>query len=158
MSDDVTKIQRRADNAQSQVSYMVSEIARTTGVEVESPSEAVASVRVLKMAADLAYERKAEIDRLRAAVDAALALHDAYTIKVTALDECALEECDHDNDCPTRPFEVCRTCWAIADLASNGYYGENGINEGLMHPCPTRRALAPVADPDPHTTSDEETT
>jgi hypothetical protein len=64
---------------------------------------------------DAARER----DRLRAAVDATLALH-------------------HDNPrLGNADRRVCAICKAD-------------------QPCPTRRALAPVADPDPHTTSDEE--
>jgi hypothetical protein len=63
----------------------------------------------------------AERDRLRAALDAALALHQWVPPVATLSGFCAacLEE-----------------DW----------------------PCRTVRALAPVADPDPHTTSDKETT
>jgi hypothetical protein len=60
-------------------------------------------------------ELYAERDRLRVAVDAALALH--------------------------RPLPLDGLCRICAE-----------------EPCTTVRALAPVADPDPHTTSDEETT
>jgi hypothetical protein len=69
-------------------------------------------VEEIQQAADAAA---AEVDRLRAAVDAALALH--------------------------RPLPLdgrCRIC--------------------IEEPCETVRALAPVADPDPHTTSEKETT
>jgi hypothetical protein len=59
----------------------------------------------------------AERDRLRAAVDAALALH------------------------VRDKFGFCNEC-----------------GDEYFHPCATARALAPVADPDPHTTSEKETT
>jgi hypothetical protein len=70
---------------------------------------------------DAARER----DRLRAAVDAALALH-------------TQTYCDHNGRCTNNdPHRVCDCCHDL-------------------WPCATVRALAPVADPDPHTTSDEE--
>jgi hypothetical protein len=48
--------------------------------------------------------------------------------------------CDHNGRCTNNdPHRVCDCCHDL-------------------WPCATVRALAPVADPDPHTTSDEETT
>jgi hypothetical protein len=63
----------------------------------------------------------AERGRLRAAVDAALALHATHA--------CG-KGCANDG-------KRCQACWEEA-------------------PCATVRALAPVADPDPHTTSEKE--
>jgi hypothetical protein len=71
----------------------------------------------------------AEVRRLRAAVDAALALHQETTV----LDE---QVCGHCTFVTAAHKTVHLTAW----------------------PCATVRALAPVADPDPHTTSDEEST
>jgi hypothetical protein len=72
--------------------------------------------------AELATER----GRLRAAADAALALHTPTY-------------CDHSGGCINdHPHRVCDCCH-------------------VLWPCATVRALAPVADPGPHTTSDKET-
>jgi hypothetical protein len=65
-----------------------------------------------------------EVKRLRATVDAALALH---------------RSCADHPDCFDADPKWCHEC-------------------GANHPCATVRALAPVADPDPHTISDKETT
>ena len=64
----------------------------------------------------------AEIRRVRAAVDAALALHQ----------------------------RAVRGHWIYCERCDSEDYAE-------PWPCDMARALAPVADPDPHTTSDEET-
>jgi hypothetical protein len=81
-------------------------------------------VEEIQQAADAAA---AEVRRLRAAVDAALALH-------------TQTYCDHSGRCTNNdPHRVCDCCHDL-------------------WPCATVRALAPVADPDPHTTSDKETT
>jgi hypothetical protein len=83
-------------------------------------------VEEIQQAADAAA---AEVRRLRAAVDAALALHQETTV----LDE---QVCGHCTFVTAAHKTVHLTSW----------------------PCATVRALAPVADPDPHTTSDKETT
>jgi hypothetical protein len=82
----------------------------------EETTVASREVRVNMRLADLPEVQAvyAERDRLRAAVDAALALHGRSKIQGWC------------NGCTDR------------------------------YPCATVRALAPVADPDPHTTSDEE--
>jgi hypothetical protein len=71
----------------------------------------------------------AERDRLRAAMDEVLALHQETTV----LDE---QVCGHCTFVTAAHKTVHLTAW----------------------PCATVRALAPVADPDPHTTSEKETT
>jgi len=76
--------------------------------------------------AELLRDLITERDRLRAAVDAALALH---------------RSCADHPDCSYTDPKWCHGCGGRR-----------------LVPCPTRRALAPVADPDPHTTSDEEQT
>lgn len=80
----------------------------------------------------------AELDRLRAAVDAALALHTPLR--------------DH-------PFSLIdyEYCSCRANEVHTDDDGSRSIGPA-KYPCPTRRALAPVADPAPHTTNDEETT
>jgi hypothetical protein len=74
---------------------------------------------------------------LRAAVDAALALHQPRAHPSSLID---YEYCS------------CRAHEIRTDAA-----GKRSIRP-TAYPCATVRALAPVADPDPHTTSDEETT
>jgi hypothetical protein len=76
----------------------------------------------------------AEVRRLRAAVDAALALH--QSIEVAAGGPYLAPD-----------GQVLVEAWpARMQCSCNGPW-----------PCATVRALAPVADPTPHTTSDEET-
>lgn len=87
---------------------------------------------------ELEVEAAAERDDLRAKVERVEALHASRTIQVT-FGECATEECDHEDECPTAPFQQCIECDRIADGA-NAYYGEGHV--GLTAwPCPTLRAL-----------------
>jgi hypothetical protein len=75
---------------------------------------------------------------LRAAVDAALALH-------TPLRDGPLSLIDYEY------------CSCRADEVHVDDDGKRSIGPA-KYPCATTRALTPVADPDPHTTSDKETT
>jgi hypothetical protein len=94
---------------------------------------------------------------LRAAVDAALALHQPEkryhdgSAEWSTDDPSEIAE-EHDYPLDEVPyFEVCAHCGEIEmSQSDHASYLES------MWPCATRRALAPVADPDPHTTSDEE--
>lgn len=73
---------------------------------------------------------------LRAALVAIQELHEPVKTQVLVGD-CAVEECDHEDDCPTRDFEYCAACNEIAEEA-NPYYAEDGMGF-VAHPCPTRR-------------------
>jgi hypothetical protein len=101
----------------------------------------------------------AERDRLRAAVDDVLALHRSEkryhdgSAEWSTDDPSEIAE-EHDYPLDEVPyFEVCAHCGEIEmSQSDHASYLES------MWPCATVRALAPVADPDPHTTSDKETT
>lgn len=66
------------------------------------------------------------------------ALHSPRTIQVVTGD-CALGECEHDDECPTEAFEQCVACEAIADRVSIYYEEENA--SVAAYPCATVRAL-----------------
>ena len=53
--------------------------------------------------------------------------------------DCATEECDHEDRCPTVPHPVCTECSRIAEEGTP-YYAENGI-EFVSYPCRTIRTL-----------------
>ena len=53
--------------------------------------------------------------------------------------DCAAEECDHEDGCPTRSFTVCTECYRMVE-ESNRYFGEDGVSS-VAYPCPTIRAL-----------------
>jgi hypothetical protein len=85
---------------------------------------------------ELAAVYSDERDRLCAAVDAALALHQP----APGSGQGFLADGQYGDIDP-----ACQTCGTWDEYA-------------VPYPCATVRALAPVADPDPHTTSDKETT
>lgn len=66
------------------------------------------------------------------------ALHSPRTIQVVTGD-CALGECEHDDECPTEAFEQCVACDALADRVSIYYEEENA--SVAAYPCGTVRAL-----------------
>ena len=89
------------------------------------------------------------IDKLVAERDAALttiakveALHSKDEVMATYLTDCIEGRCEHQA-CPEREVEVCHECWNNAELA-NSYYGEEGIGQEVIYPCPTIRALGSV--------------
>lgn len=53
--------------------------------------------------------------------------------------DCSIEECCHEDECPTVPFLVCTECWRVAD-ESDTYFGERGVGH-VAYPCPTIQAL-----------------
>ena len=53
--------------------------------------------------------------------------------------DCSIEECDHEDECPTEPFTICTECWRVADEADT-YFAERGVGH-VAYPCPTIRAL-----------------
>jgi hypothetical protein len=105
----------------------------------ESENNVYCDCRTLAMidgAAAVTERLIAERDRLRAAVDAALALHASL----------------RDGPFSLIDYEYC-SC--RADEVHVDGDGSRSIGPA-KYPCPTRRTLAPVADPDPHTTSEKE--
>ena len=62
---------------------------------------------------------------LRATLVAIQELHEPVKTQVLVGD-CAVEECEHEDDCPTRDFEYCAACNEIAEEA-NPYYAEDGM-------------------------------
>lgn len=66
------------------------------------------------------------------------ALHSPRTIQVVTGD-CALGECEHDDECPTEAFEQCVACDALADRVSIYYEEENA--SVAAYPCATVLAL-----------------
>lgn len=63
-----------------------------------------------------------------------LALHRPVANQVVTGD-CAIEECGHEDECPTVDLETCAACAEIAEQA-NEYYGETNIGI-VAYPCPT---------------------
>lgn len=59
---------RERDNARAQIHYMCSEVAEATGIRVDSPSEAVDSVRALKTMADDRYGQRDRAEAAEAAI------------------------------------------------------------------------------------------
>jgi hypothetical protein len=126
----------------------------------ESENNVYCDCRTLAMidGAALANEAlTAERDHLRMLVDAALALHRPEkryhdgSAEWSTDDPSEIAE-EHDYPLDEVPyFEVCAHCGEIEmSQSDHASYLES------MWPCATVRALAPVADPDPHTTSDKE--
>jgi len=54
--------------------------------------------------------------------------------------ECANEDCEHDDECPTEEFAVCKECYGISVEASEEYF-----TPAFTWPCPTARALGAEA-------------
>lgn len=75
-------------------------------------------------------------DALRAALVAIQELHKPVKTQVL-MGDCAVEECEHEDDCPTHEFEYCAACNEIAEQA-NPSYAEDGMGF-VAHPCATRK-------------------
>lgn len=80
----------------------------------------------------------AERDDALARIKAVRELHTPREEQVVVGD-CSIEECDHEDECPTVPFLVCTECWRVADEADT-YFAERGVSH-VAHPCPTVQAL-----------------
>ncbi len=78
------------------------------------------------------------VPRMIAALEAVTALHKKRDADAVTGD-CATEECDHEDECPTQTFETCAACWDLCE-ESDPYFGERGIAP-VLWPCPTIRAL-----------------
>lgn len=74
---------------------------------------------------------------MRAALVAIQEQHKPMVTQVVTGD-CAVGECDHEDDCPTVDFEYCAACNEIAEEA-NPYYSEEQGMGIVSHPCPTRK-------------------
>lgn len=79
-----------------------------------------------------------DVPRLLAAVRAVERLHQRFTIPVIT-GECAKEECDHEDDCPTIPYDTCQECYRLLEDAYP-YFAESGV-EAVAYPCPTVLSL-----------------
>ena len=86
-----------------------------------------------------ALKAEAERDAALAALGRVAALHHKKT-EVGVDGDCATETCDHEDECPTKEFEVCARCWDMCEEA-DPYFGERGIGM-VLWPCPTVAALA----------------
>lgn len=75
---------------------------------------------------------------MHAAIQRIRDLHRPETTQAVTGD-CAIEECDHEDACPTIPVTICTECSRIAE-ESNPYYGEIGLTN-VCYLCPTIRAL-----------------
>ncbi|QUW18879.1 hypothetical protein [Agrococcus sp. Marseille-Q4369] len=85
------------------------------------------------------------VARLEAA-DAALArvtdLHARETLTGLVVGDCAMEECDHEGECPrTGSIDVCAACLRLAEEAVS-HYGEDGYGDEVLWPCATMRAIS----------------
>lgn len=79
-----------------------------------------------------------EADRLVARLEAVRELHKP-TIEGAITGDCATDECDHEDECPLEPIEVCAECHRLAEEV-DAYYGEETI-EPTTWPCPTIQAI-----------------
>ena len=87
---------------------------------------------------DAMFESVKDVPRLLAAVRAVERLHQRFTIPVIT-GECAKEECDHEGDCPTIPYDTCQECYRLLEDAYP-YFAESGV-EAVAYPCPTVLSL-----------------
>ena len=85
----------------------------------------------------IAHARE-DLPRLLAAVRAVEALHCRETVQAITGD-CATEECDHEDECPTIPVDVCAECYRVSEEA-DAYFHERNIAPAA-YPCPTIRAI-----------------
>ena len=108
------------------------------------------------------YEDTVEGDliyRLTAALEAATRERDAAVSAIERLrkrhckieasavtGDCATEECEHEEECPTEIFEVCAACWNLCE-EPDPYFGERGIGM-VLWPCPTIAALDGAPEPE----------
>ncbi|WP_313281034.1 hypothetical protein, partial [Timonella senegalensis] len=66
-------------------------------------------------------------------------LHKPVPFEVLLEAECANEDCEHEDECPSWTLRMCEECDRLA-TAINPYYSDNGIGRTL-YPCPTIRAV-----------------
>jgi len=92
-----------------------------------------AAMRLIHRLADALKAAEAKIACVRE-------LHCEDAVSARYLAECCADECEHEDACPEREVTVCRACWEAAELA-NSYYGEEGIKDNVLYPCPTITAL-----------------
>lgn len=78
-----------------------------------------------------------DVETLAAQVERVRTLHRPRTEQVLAGD-CAKEECDHEDECPTTPFVVCSECYRIGE-EGDAYFAERSVSH-VAWPCPTVRA------------------
>lgn len=91
---------------------------------------------------EAAYRRTVEAERerdeARAEVERVRELHAKKEVEAVT-GECADDTCEHEDNCPTHPFEVCIACWNLCE-ESYPYFGELGISQ-VLYPCPTIQAF-----------------
>lgn len=86
-----------------------------------------------------------DITRLVAAIEAVTALHRvAHQDFITGVD-CAREECEHEDECPTESLPVCLHCWSQLKQIDPYFSEEHHVSE-VMWPCPTVAALSEAWD------------
>ena len=90
--------------------------------------------QVVQQAADMI----AECERAESRLTAVRALH-APREEQAITGDCAEEECNHEDWCPTIQYEVCAECYRVAE-ESDRYFGEYSLDY-VAYPCPTIRAL-----------------
>lgn len=73
--------------------------------------------------------------------EAALALHHAGWRDFITDPDCAREECDHEDGCPTERLAICAGCDRQYSEIDNYYLERTGGYEAVKWPCPTARAL-----------------
>lgn len=90
-------------------------------------------------------EAEAERDAALAAIERLNARH--RKIEASAVTgDCATEECEHEDECPTEVFEVCAACWNLCESA-DPYFGERGIAP-VLWPCEIATALDGAPEPE----------
>ena len=78
---------------------------------------------------------RTDLPRLIAAVRAVLKTHRPET-QYALSGACALEECDHEDECPGSPIVVCAHCYRVGQQAHRYAYEAGGV-ESVIYPCPT---------------------
>lgn len=78
---------------------------------------------------------------LVAAVERVRALHTRGTVEMITATDCVNEDCEHEDDCPTQPVDVCLGCVNFAETATLYALEHADVQERVAWPCATIRAL-----------------
>ena len=78
-------------------------------------------------------------DAAWAAIERVRELHTPMDVDVLQSD-CAAEDCEHEDECPTIERTVCKACYILGESIDIYCYERGGI-EYVYYPCPTIQAL-----------------
>lgn len=103
------------------------------------------ALRIVNESNDIIKTIGAERDAALAAIERLNARHRKVEASAVTGD-CAIEECEHEDECPTEVFEVCAACWNLCESADQ-YFGERGIAP-VLWPCEIATALDGAPEPE----------